>query len=118
YDCFSSQDDVDNVLLPHLLNHHAGKLDYLFTSTPDSGAIKELRSEFNPKLISFSGNDSGQGTIPLTYLASTTYSAQSNFPANIKVFWKKSDNKKGYEGLLPALVVGNGTIILADWTGA
>jgi ComEC/Rec2-related protein len=118
YDCYVTQEDVDNTLTPHLLNHHGGQLDYLFTTTPDSSGVKQLCSIFKPELFSFSHCDSEFRISPITPFKEYGYSGQSNFPANIKIIWKESDNTDEHKKSLPAFIIGEGSLILGDWTGA
>jgi ComEC/Rec2-related protein len=120
FDSYISQNDADNVISPHLLNHHRGELDYLFTATPDSSDIIQLCSIFNPKIFSFQKPDSWPSDTSITLSSQGVYNGQSNFSANIKVVWGKSDNRDGCTGLLPALEIdiGEGSIVLADWAGA
>jgi hypothetical protein len=119
-DFFIPQEDAANIIIPHILNHHKGNLDYLFTVTPNAPDIVELATIFNSKIISFSKFDSARICTVINRSDKDTYASQSNFPANIKVIWERSDNNDGRQDSLPAFVIeiGKGSIVLADWTGA
>jgi competence protein ComEC len=120
YDCFVDQDDVDNVLTAHLLNYYGGALNYLFTTTPDSGGVMELSSIFGPRIFSFPVLEKGSPDADLTSFKSDGYNGNSNFPARVKVIWGKSDNMEGHGKVLPAFRIDmkEGSIVLAAWTGA
>ncbi len=120
YDCFVEQGDVDNIIIPHLINHHGGKLDYLFTITPNSSEVSELGALFGPKVIYFPVDDTSGQNSEITPLKSDVYASQSNFPASVKVVWGQSDNREGRKDSFPALRIdtGTGSVVLADWTGA
>jgi hypothetical protein len=120
YDCFVTQEDVDNVLAAHLLNRHGGTLDYLLTTTPDSGGILVLASIFEPQIFSFPPKENDFSRVNLTRFREDIYGTDSNFPARVKVIWGKSDNKEGRGEVLPALRIDvkEGSIVLASWSGA
>jgi ComEC/Rec2-related protein len=119
-DFFIPQEDAANIIIPHILNHHKGNLDYLFTVTPNAPDMVELATIFNSKIISFSKFDSVEINPAVNHLDKDTYANQSNFPANIKIIWERTDNNHGRQDSLPAFVIeiGKGSIVLADWTGA
>ncbi len=119
-DFFVPQEDAANVIIPHILNHHGGNLNYLITSTPEANDVTTIATIFNPKIISFSKIDTILKDTAISDTDIEPYSSQSNFPANIKVIWESSDNKEGRQESLPAfeIDIGKGSIVLADWTGA
>jgi ComEC/Rec2-related protein len=120
YDCYVAQDDVDYVLTAHLLNRYRGALDYIFTTTPDSGGVLELASIFGSKIFSFPANENNLSSTNLTHFTGDGYAIDSNFPARVKVIWGKSDNKEGCGEVSPALRIDvkEGSIVLASWSGA
>ena len=119
YDCYDEQDNAENLLIPHLLNHHDGRLEYLMSSTLDSPDVGRLASAFSPIVIDprhfLPNSPSVDG--PERFGAGYLY--DDILLADIKVIWDRSDNNVGKGHSLPAIQINveNGTLLLAGWTG-
>jgi beta-lactamase superfamily II metal-dependent hydrolase len=120
YDSYISQGDVENVFIPHLYDHHGGRLDHLFTITPESPELQDLQKVFSANLITPHNLRLKFNDMPIKPSQTANYKAPGNFPAEIKIIWEESDNNQRQEDSVPALQIGLGddAIVLADWTGA
>ncbi len=119
-DCNDPEGGADDIIVPHILGHHGGRLDLLISNTPDSSEVKRLAARFSAPLFDLEKLASEASAISPTSLTSIDYQAASNFPAALKVIWDSSDNEGGGKDGLPMLQidVGDGQIILAGRTGA
>ena len=119
FDSYQAQDDANMIVIPYILNHDAGRLDYLFSATANSPEVQDLIAEFHPVMISAPQKSMGAGTQTVNYYDQTNYKSSSNFPAALKIIWDCSDNIDGGRDSLPMIRIDvkDGAIILASWTG-
>jgi hypothetical protein len=118
FDSFESLDDADKVIIPHLLNHHEGHLDYLLSSTMESQDVQKIISQFSPEAINLADTSLSalEGGAEVLDGARMLW---DNRNPGAKVIWDESDNNHGRKRRLPALriIVEDGELLLAGWTG-
>lgn len=118
-DCYSDDEDIEDIFNERILSAYDGKIAWLFSQTPDANPVKKISlryfgtENFPEKL----GNGVQSSNIN-RWTAYPYKSGSISMPA-VKIIWPKSDNIDEGTNWAPALEVdiGDGAILLAAWTG-
>jgi hypothetical protein len=120
FDSFKPQDEARDVVVPHILNHHNGKLDLLLTTTPESPEIAFLESTFGPRILVVAEDTASLDTSGM-FPPDPPGQSLGNIVLSdgIKVLWDRTDNISAGLSPYPAVEidVDSGVILLAGWAG-